>query len=82
MMLIAWLNIIENSYDCGQVKTCPESDVLTKHGEIQACWNIIENSYDRTSLDLSTIRCIAKAWWNTIESSYDQVKSCLDWKGY
>ena len=34
-MLIARHNIIENSYDCGQVQTCPESDVLSKHGEIE-----------------------------------------------
>ena len=44
IMLIARHNIIESSYDCWQVKTCPKSDVLIKHGEIQACWNIIENS--------------------------------------
>ena len=37
IMLIVRHNIIENSYDCGQVKTCPQGDVLIKHGEIQAC---------------------------------------------
>ena len=32
--------------DCGQVQTCAQSDVLTKHGEIQAWWNGSGNSYD------------------------------------
>ena len=43
IMMITWYNIIENSYDCRQVKTCSQSYVLIKHGEIQACWNIIVN---------------------------------------
>ena len=46
IMLIARHNIIENSYDCGQVQTCPESDVLSKHGEIELRAVMIGTSFD------------------------------------
>ena len=34
----------DDTSDCGQVQTCAQSDVLTKHGEIQCnVWGIFYN---------------------------------------